>query len=556
MPRAKQPTTTHVPATGSNQHLHSSTQLVLVLIAIFGIFLYGQFLFNPANKGDLLPYILVLVAETFLMVQALVTFWTIISGGYNPRDTDYYYAQVKLFGRGRHITYTDLLDANGRLLLQARNLPMFLDKEPISVDVFITVYGEPLETIRRTAEAARDMVGRHNTIILDDGDSDNVARLAANLGVYYLRRSGSQGAKAGNINNALSRSRAEYFAVFDADFVPKPEFLFETIPFFRDRELAFVQAPQTYGNLRNSISRGAGFMQQVFYRLIQPGKNRFNSAFCVGTNVVFRRAAVNTIGGIYQRSKSEDIWTSILLHEKGFKSVYVLENLAIGDAPDSIKTYSKQQLRWATGGMEILFWHNPLFSTRLSISQRLQYLSTSAFYLQGLAAALLFVLPALQIFFGLVPVNLSIAFGAWLFFYLSFYGLQITVASYSMGGFRLETILLGMTSFPIYIKALVNGFLGRDKAWQATGATKADSPFNYVIPQVLIFIFLIFTDVIGVIKTMHWHDLSLALFWNLLNTAIFGAFLLIATKEHVVLNINSRRERKNAIKSRVRAASG
>ena len=72
-----------------------------------------------------------------------------------------------------------------------------------------------------------------------------------------------------------------------------------------------------YGNLRTLVSRGAGFMQSVFYTLIQPGKNRFNAAFCVGTNVMFRRAAMGQLGGIYEESKSEDIWTSILLHERG-----------------------------------------------------------------------------------------------------------------------------------------------------------------------------------------------------------------------------------------------
>ena len=48
----------------------------------------------------------------------------------------------------------------------------------------------------------------------------------------------------------------------------------------------------------NLISRGAGYMQSVFYRFIQPGKNRFNAAFCVGTNVIYRRTAIEQIGGM------------------------------------------------------------------------------------------------------------------------------------------------------------------------------------------------------------------------------------------------------------------
>jgi cellulose synthase (UDP-forming) len=97
------------------------------------------------------------------------------------------------------------------------------------------------------------------------------------------------------------------------------------------------------------VSRGAGYMQAVFYKFVQPGRNHFNAAFCVGTNVIFRRAAINDVGGIYTDSKSEDVWTSLKLHENGWKSIYIPKTLAVGDAPETIEAYTKQQLRWATG---------------------------------------------------------------------------------------------------------------------------------------------------------------------------------------------------------------
>ena len=115
--------------------------------------------------------------------------------------------------------------------------------------------------------------------------------------------------------------------------MPKEDFLYQTVPFFAEANVAFVQTPQAYGNLHNLISRGAGYMQSVFYRFIQPGKNRFNAAFCVGTNVIYRRTAIESIGGIYENSKSEDVWTSIKLHESGWKTVYISTVLAVGDTP-------------------------------------------------------------------------------------------------------------------------------------------------------------------------------------------------------------------------------
>ena len=84
-------------------------------------------------------------------------------------------------------------------------------------------------------------------------------------------------------------------------------------------------------------------MQSVFYRFIQPGRNRFNAAFCVGTNVIFRRAAIEDIGGMYTDSKSEDVWTSLELHERGWRSIYIPVTLAVGDAPETVEDYTKQQ---------------------------------------------------------------------------------------------------------------------------------------------------------------------------------------------------------------------
>jgi cellulose synthase (UDP-forming) len=100
---------------------------------------------------------------------------------------------------------------------------------------------------------------------------------------------------------------------------------------------------------------------------------------------------------MYTQSKSEDVWTSLLLHERGWRSVFVPERLATGDAPDTIEAYSNQQLRWATGGFEILFTHNPLRRRTLTMDQRLMYFVTATHYLTGIVPALLILVPALEI---------------------------------------------------------------------------------------------------------------------------------------------------------------
>lgn len=487
-----------------------ATILLIVLFAALGGFYYLMFLINPANRGDLLPYVFVIVAELFFIFQALIVFWTMIIGDSDPRDYKYFDIQKKM------------IEMDGFLM----------NKKIANIAVFVTVYGEPLDIIIKTVTAARDLGGKHQTYILDDGKSDEVRALAKKLGVNYIRRRFNKGAKAGNINHALQVTESDFFVIFDADHIPNKRFLFETIPFFYDQNVAFVQTPQHFEEMANFISKGSGYAQRVFYTWISRGKNKFNSAFCVGTNVVFRTEAVKEIGGIYQESNSEDIWTSILIHEKGYKSVFISDILAEGQAPNTTKAYVKQQQRWATGGLEIFFKHNPIFA-KLSLDQKIQYLSTSMFYLSGVASLLLFILPSIYIFFGLIPIQSEFGLADWAIRYTSFYLLQIGVAFYFMKGFRWETMVVSFVSFPIYLKALLNVITRKDEQWNVTNRKDNDSPFNYIIPQIVLFIFLLITTIIASFDLFWYRNSGIvaAFIWNLINTIIFGFFIWITYKE-------------------------
>jgi cellulose synthase (UDP-forming) len=514
--------------------------MMLVLLATIGVLAYATFIFRPSHHGDLLPFALVVTAETWLIAQALLALWTILSSGYDARDFAYHQAKRGLFDPAE-------ISARGVTAVPAQ-WPLRINEEPASVDVFVTTYGEDLAVIRRTVAAALAIRGRHRTLVLDDGRSDEVRDLAHELGAEYVRRTDNRAAKAGNINHALSITDGEFFAVFDADFAPKPEFLHETLPYFATDKVAFVQTPQTYGNLHTVLSRGSGYMQSVFYSLIQSGKNRFNAAFCVGTNVIFRRNAVADIGGIYEKSKSEDIWTSIHLHERGWRSIYTGTVLAVGDTPESVEAYSKQQLRWATGAFEILLRHNPLSRRRnLTTDQRIQYLTTATFYLNGIAPALLLLVPPLQIYLDLTPVALGVPTSTWLMYYAGFYFMQVVVALYTMGSFRWETLMLASASFPIYIQALWNAVTRRERQWHVTGRLGGSrSPFNFTFPQVLVFVFLLLTTVVGVWKAEVTGSFNVALAWNALNTVVLGIFLAITYREAREARANRRRVRRDA----------
>lgn len=525
------------------KHLTSPLTTIILALATVGAIAYFAFLVEPSHRGDLLPYCMALAAEFFIITHGLIAFWTILSGRYNPRDYGFYQAQAALFGRNTKTRVMEASNSSTKRALKAAKLQLHGKK--VSVDVFITVYGEPLDMVSQTITAARDLYGEHKTFVLDDGKSDETKALAARLKVTYIRRPTNDYAKAGNINYALKKTKGMFYVIFDADFVADPRFLYETLPFFEDENVAFVQAPQYYDNQTNFISIAAGYMQHVFYSLVQAGKNRFNAAFCVGTNVVFRRSAVESIGGMYKYSLSEDIWTALLLHEQGYRSVYINKVLAIGKTPETIKAYSKQQLRWAVGSYEIFMQHNPLFSRKLTMDQRLQYFGTTAFYLNGFAGAVLLFLPILQIFFNLSPIATSIPLWQWALLYSSFYVTQIVLAIYTMGGFRLQTITLASATFPVYVKAfwivLKKGKVG----WEATGnVSSIDSPFNYIRAQVYLFILLFLTTVIGLWKSMYVHQFSISLAWCAFNTFLFGYFITVAFAESRQLRSEARQSRK------------
>lgn len=526
------------------RQLTSPIVSLILLVVTFGALTYLAYILRPDYRGDLLPYALVIIAEVYIIIQQLLSFWTILNGRFNPRSFGYYHAQANLFGVSTGKTVIRLLNDNYRAV--ASRVPMYLHKKPITVDVFIPVYGEPVDEIRETAVAARDAYGLHATHILDDGKSDEVKVLAEVLGINYIRRPENKNAKAGNINYALSQTSGDFFLILDADFVAKPTILYETIPFFDNDNLAFVQTPQVYGNTTNFVAMAANHMQDIFYSLIQSGKNRFNAAFCVGTNVIFRRSAIEQIGGIYDKSKSEDIWTSLMLHERGYESIYIPSVLAIGKTPETLKAYSKQQLRWATGSFEILLRHNPLFARKLTIDQRIQYFLSTTYYLVGFATLLLLLLPPLQIYFNLSPISVNIPIWQWAMLYSGFYVTQLLMSVYIMGGFKLKTLVLATASFTIYIKAFFNALTGRDQAWQATNSVSSyDSPFNYVRMQVYVFTFLVLTSIVGVSKAVYTNEFSVSLVWNMLSTAMFGYFVAVAYSEARML----RRERKRQVAS-------
>lgn len=283
----------------------------------------------------------------------------------------------------------------------------------LTVDVLIPSYNESADLVRHTLLAALAMEYPHRTWLLDDGRRSEMKALAEELGCGYITRADNAHAKAGNLNHALARTSGELVAVFDADHAPRRDFLIKTLGYFEDPAVAFVQTPQDFYNLdsyqhRRAKSSGLVWTEQsLFFRVIQRGKDYWQSAFFCGSCAVVRRKALDAIGGFATGTVTEDLHTSIRLHAKGYKSVYHAEPLAFGVAPESIEPFLGQRIRWGQGAMHVWRKEGVLSHSGLTWAQRLNYFASILTYFDGWQKGLFYIAPVLVLLTGTMPLHAS-----------------------------------------------------------------------------------------------------------------------------------------------------
>ena len=282
---------------------------------------------------------------------------------------------------------------------------------PLRIAVLVPTYNEGIEILLPTIAAARAIRLRHETWVLDDGARPEVERLARSLGVRYLARTDHAHAKAGNLNHALTVIDADLIAVLDADHVADRNLLVRTVGYFDDPQVALVQTPQEFYNhdsFEHDAVAGDGerfHEQALFYRMLQPGKNRWGGAFWCGTGAVVRVAALRDVGGVATDTITEDIHTTIRLHRHGWHTVYHNEVLARGLAAGDADTYQLQRLRWGTGAMQVLRRENPLWVSGLTLPQRLSYAATLLGWFDAWRTLAFAVLPMVVVLTGAVPIR-------------------------------------------------------------------------------------------------------------------------------------------------------
>ena len=373
--------------------------LILVPANIVLTVWYFGWLCQPGRVGNPVLFALLLVCEVFNLTHALGFWWTAL-----------------------HARAASDISSNLRIATSHRP----------TVDVLIPVYDEPTAVVEPTVVAASNLGGADvRVFLLDDKGRDELAVLAKSRGVNYVRRSVNTGAKAGNLNHALELTSSEFIAVFDCDHVPAQAFLDETLPLLAEPDVALVQTPQYYANHAAQRMAAAAWSQQaLFFGIIVEGKAGLDSMLCCGTNVVFRRRALEEVGGFPEDSLTEDFLLSVRLHENGWHIRYLPRVLAQGLGPEDAGSYASQQRRWAKGCIGAI---PAILRARLTWKQRIQYLLSASYFLSGWVILMYMSLPVIRILTGAQPLAGASA-AQFLSHFLPYYALNVAIVAVAGAG--------------------------------------------------------------------------------------------------------------------------
>lgn len=199
--------------------------------------------------------------------------------------------------------------------------------------------------------------------LLDDSNDESVEIAAKKVAFYkaqginieQIQRPERKGFKAGALEYGMKIAKGEYIAIFDADFVPYPDFLRKTIPYFlTDEKIGVVQAKWEHINKDYSIlTKMQAFALDMHFSIEQQGRNaagyfiNFN-----GTAGIWRKKCIDDAGGWNSDTLTEDLDLSYRAQLKGWKFKYVEDVVAPAELPTDMNALKSQQFRWNKGGAE------------------------------------------------------------------------------------------------------------------------------------------------------------------------------------------------------------
>ena len=297
--------------------------------------------------------------------------------------------------------------------------------EPV-IAILIPTYGEPVEMVQKTIESILHQNWPDEAILIivgDDGHNPQMQYMVEDLQrnyssaqiIYHLPPSKNSPervgkAKDGNLNSMLKFLSENYPDILyvetrDADdLVANANFLRYTIGHLvSNPKAAYVQTIK-----ETMVSPGDPFgnMQPRFYRGLMLSKHATNSVFPCGSGLVWRKQALDKIGGFPTWNLVEDLYSGYVAMQHGFKGSYLPIVGAIGQvAPEDIPNVYKQLGTWALDTMRMFVWKNPWLVKGLTFQQRMHFSEMGLWYLSSFAQLILFITPSICLFSRNYPLR-------------------------------------------------------------------------------------------------------------------------------------------------------
>lgn len=391
------------------------------------------------------------------------------------------------------------------------------------VDVFIATYSEDCELLYKTINGCRHMdypdPSKVHIYLCDDNRRPEMRSLAEKMGIHYLDRPDNKGAKAGNLNNALAHSTSPYIVTFDADMIPKSDFLMKLIPYFVDARirnrgrkeeeqirLGFVQSPQAFYNpdlfqFNLFSEKRIPNEQDYFYKDIQVARTRTNSVIYGGSNTVIAREALEAVGGFYTKAITEDFATGILIQKAGYVSLAVGEPLASGLSATDLQGLIQQRIRWGRGVIATGRKMHLFTSRELSFAQKINYWASVWYWYAPLKRLIYMMSPIMYATFGFMvfKCNLIQVLLFWLPMYVSS-NISLRMLSRNIRNTKwtsiYENVLFPFMLLPIILETFGISLKKFKVTKKETQLNEKGQNVVYMIP----FLILILLSVIGLIR--------------------------------------------------------
>lgn len=343
------------------------------------------------------------------------------------------------------------------------------NKEP-SVDIFLPWAGEDLAVHEEVLKGVANINYKNLQVyMLDDVGSAGHKELARKYRFNYLSRPNKgEHKKSGNLEFGYKHSKGDYVFILDADFIPTPESLIETIPYIEsDPKIGILQTPQYFEQSKNVHSRsliefGGGNIVEDFYRIIMPCRDEFKAAMCVGTSAIYRKATINKLDGTPKVHASEDLATGLLITRFGYYVKYLPLIISMGKSPDTFQGYFKQHLRWCSGNLVFInYWPR----ANLSLAARLTYLINPLYYMSEAVTVIFAFQFLILLYLHSDTLSLANTVNFIPFILLSNFVIPYSKVNRSRLGTKIAALSNSYTYFYTYIRMIFIGI----PAWHPTG---------------------------------------------------------------------------------------